>query len=134
MRRLALVTLALMLGYYILRVVAHGCNGSGCDWFIPISLLLPILILIASIITGVRGILEASGTGSNRRWTVSFAVVTVVALFGPIATLLVFRDSPDRFLPLATALVLAPPLVALVYSFRPSSDDGRRGSTTRNPS
>ncbi len=134
MRRLALVTLALVLGYYILRLVAQGCSGSGCDWFIPLSLLLPILVLIASIMTGVRGILEASGTGSNRRWMVWFVVVTVVAVVGPIGSLLVFRNSPDRFLLLATALVLAPPLLALIYSLRRSSADGSRGGATRNPS
>jgi hypothetical protein len=134
MRRLALVTLALLLGYYILRLVAQGCSGSGCDWFIPFSLLLPSLVLIASIMTGMRGIRYASGTRSNRRWTVPFVVVTLIAVVGPLASLLLFRDSPDRFVPLATALVLPPPLLGLIYSFRWSSADGRRGSTTRNPS
>jgi len=133
MRRLALVTLALVLGYYILRALAGRCSGTGCDWFTPLSLLLPMLVLIASTITGVWGTVRANATASTRSWTAPFVVATLLGVIGPIISLLVFRDSPDRFLPLATVLVLAPPLVALIYSFRRSSDDGRRGSATRNP-
>lgn len=113
------MTLAFLALYYLLRLVASNCSGAGCHWFIPFSLLLPLLVLTLVAITGVQAVLRTWKRSEDRPWTLVLAGLTVVSVAGPIIALAVFRDSPDRFVPTATVLVILLPLTALIYSFRP---------------
>lgn len=46
----------------------------------------------------------------------AIGVSTVLGVVGPIVSLLIFRDSPDQFVAVATVLVALPPVVVLTYS------------------
>lgn len=107
-----------MILYYILRLLASSCSGAGCDWFIPFSLLVPLLVLVLVAITGVQAVLRSWKRPQDRPWTLLLVALTVVGIVGPIVALALFRDSPDRFVPTATALLILLPIVALIYSFR----------------
>ena len=121
---LAVITLALLLLYHLLRFVASACSGSGCDVFIPLSLLLPLLIVLMLAITGVQAMAH-SGPASYARRTV-LGALTFIGVLGPIIALLVFRDRPDAFVWTSTVLVLLLPLAVIAYGL---SDRGRDGAT-----
>lgn len=112
-RILASVILVLIAPYFALRVAAAGCAGAACDAYIPLSLLLPLLVLGSVAVTGAVATVHA---GPGSRWFAALLVVTVLGVVGPVIALVVFRDSPDRFVPVATALELVVALVALGYS------------------
>jgi hypothetical protein len=115
-RVLAILTLALVAAFYILRAVAVRCAGPECEVYIPFSLLLPIAALILAAVTGALAILAAS----QRRqaiWLGLLGVCTLVSVLGPIASAFIYRDNPDLFVPVATALILLTPLGALIYTF-----------------
>jgi hypothetical protein len=59
LRAFAIGTLGLLAGYHALRIIAGQCSGAQCDWFIPVSLLLPLLILLVDAVTGVLAIATA---------------------------------------------------------------------------
>jgi hypothetical protein len=116
MRITAILTLVLLIAYYALRALAMQCAGSECEAYIPFSLLLPLAALVLAAVTGLLAI----GAARARRqgaWLALLTLCTVVSVAGPIASAFVFRDSPDLFVPVATALILPAPLAALVYSF-----------------
>ena len=77
MRVSAFLTLGLLVAYDIVRVVATSCSGLQCDIYIPLSLLVPLLILILAAVTGVLTISaarqRAHGTwlGPVRCWACS---------------------------------------------------------------
>jgi hypothetical protein len=106
----------LLIGYYILRLAAGNCTGSACDWFIPFSLLIPLLILVMLAITGISATSNAYRRQAGAGWALVLGALTVLGVIGPIVALAIFRDSPDPFVPLATVLVLLLPLCALLYS------------------
>ncbi len=110
----ALVTLALLVLYHLMRVAATACTGGGCDVYIPVSLLLPVLVLIGAAVSGVLAISAARREGA---WLLALIVCAVVGVGGPIVALLVLRDSPDSFVVTSTILVALVPVSALVYSF-----------------
>jgi heme/copper-type cytochrome/quinol oxidase subunit 3 len=115
-RVFAILTLGLLAVYYVLRAVVAQCSGNQCDVYIPLSLLLPLLILVMAAVTGLLAILSAR-QGAQRAWVGVLGVCTLLGVLGPIVSAVIFRDSPDVLVPLATVLVLLAPLSALIYSF-----------------
>jgi len=114
-RILAFLTLALLLAYHVMRIAATACSGSVCDAYIPLSLLLPILILVGSAVTGVVATLAAR---RDRSWLIVLGLCTAIGVAGPIVALALLRDSPDVFVVTSTILVALAPVGALSYSFR----------------
>ena len=105
--------LSLLSLYGVMRAIAIGCTGGGCDLFIPISLALPLLILAVGAIAGFTAIASARGSA----WFAWLIVSTVLGVAGPIVALLIFRDSPDRFVATAAFLEVQLAVVVLAYTF-----------------
>src|SRR6266851_1011798 len=103
----ALVTLILLGAYHLMRVAATGCVGSGCELYIPLSLLIPLLILGAAVVTSVLAI---SAAGHERTWLIALAACAAVGVLGPIAALVILRDNPDAFVITSTVLVALVPV------------------------
>jgi len=120
-RWLAAADIALVVVYFVMRELASVCTGAGCDVYIPISLLLPLLIFMASAITAV---LALAASRDSHAWFAGLMISTVLAVFGPIVALLIFKDNPDAFVAVGTLLVLQVAVVALAYTYirtRPTS-------------
>ncbi|HEX7264285.1 MAG TPA: hypothetical protein VF383_08930 [Candidatus Dormibacteraeota bacterium] len=115
LRVAAIITIALVIAYHLMRAAAVACVGDSCDIYIPLSLLLPLLALTGAVVTGLMAI---SAAWHEVRWLVALSICTVVGVFGPIVGLLVLRDSPDAFVVTSTILIALVPVSALVYSFR----------------
>jgi len=115
-RVLAILTFALIAAFYGLIALAGQCAGPECDIYIPFSLLLPLAALVLASITGYLAI-GASRARRQIGWLALLIICTIVSVAAPIASAFIFRDSPDLFVPVATALILFAPLAALVYSF-----------------
>jgi hypothetical protein len=115
-RILAILTFALVAAFYGLRALAGQCEGGECETYIPFSLLLPLAALVLAAVTGYLAI-GASRARRQAGWLALLIVCTIVSVAGPIACAIIFRDNPDLFVPIATALILFAPLAALVYSF-----------------
>jgi hypothetical protein len=126
-RILSIVVLALVAVYYVFRAVAAACSGAACDAYIPFSLLLPILILVASAITGAVAIALSRKDGPI--WTAVLLTATVLGVIGPIGALAIFRDQPDVLVPVATGLELLVPLCALAYTWSRRSTRGAEGES-----
>lgn len=127
-RTCAVFTLGLLVVYYALRALASQCSGGQCDtYYLPLSLLVPLLILVMTALTGIlaisaanRGGQQAHDEASKRRqltWLSVLTGCTILGVLGVIASAVVFRDSPDSFVTVATALSLFVPVSALIYSF-----------------
>jgi hypothetical protein len=97
-----------------MRIAATACSGSVCDAYIPLSLLLPLLVLVGAAVSGVLAI---SAARRERTWLVVLILGTAVGVIGPIIALVVLRDSPDAFVVTSTILVALAPVGALGYSF-----------------
>lgn len=119
LRVAAIITIALLITYHLMRAAAGSCVGEGCDIYLPLSLLLPLLGLIGAVVTGLMAI---SAAWHERMWLVALIIFTVVGVIGPIVGLFTLRDTPDAFVVTSTVLIALVPASALVYSFR-------RGST-----
>lgn len=121
---LALITLALLLAYHLLRLVAGSCSGLGCDLFIPFSLLLPLAIAIMVAITGLRAIADSTSRTPTRR--LLLGALTGIGIVGPIVALFVFRDQPDAFVWTATILIILLPVTVIAFRLarghRPTGD------------
>ncbi len=125
-RLFAASTLALMAAYYGSRGLAAGCTGIQCDAYIPLSLLLPLLVLLLVAVTGLlsiaaarQAVQAARDEGARRAqvaWLRLLVLFTLLGILGPIASLAVFRDSPDILVPVSTLLIVLVPLSALSYS------------------
>jgi ABC-type branched-subunit amino acid transport system permease subunit len=115
LRVAAIGTIALLIAYHLMRAAAAVCTGEGCDIYLPLSLLLPLLELIGAVVTGLMAI---SAAWRDRPWLLVLSVCTVVGVIGPIVGLFIFRDSPDAFVVTSTVLIALVPVSALVYSFR----------------
>jgi hypothetical protein len=113
-RVFAIAVIVLVGLYFLMRALATACTGGGCDVYIPISLLLPLLIFSASAVTAVLAIASARGLGA---WFAVLIISTVLAVIGPIVALLIFKDSPDAFVATGTVLELQLAVVAFAYSF-----------------
>ncbi len=110
----AIVTLVLLATYHVMRAAATACSGAACDTYIPLSLLLPVLVLFAAVLSALVAILSALRAGG---WLVVLIVCAVVGVVGPIVALVFLRDSPDDFVVTSTILVALVPVSGLVYSF-----------------
>ena len=115
----AVVTIALLVVYHLTRAAATACSGPACDWYIPVSLLLPLMILAGAVVTGVTA---TSAARNDATWRIVLGACTAISVAGPIVALIVLRDSPDPFVVSSTILVLIAPAAALVYSFMPRTD------------
>lgn len=111
--RLALITLALLVLYHGMRLLAATCNGSGCDWFIPFSLLLPLAIFIMVGVTGLDAIAHSRASAASRRPLVG--ALAAIGFLGPIVVLFVFRDRPDAFVWTSTLLISLLPAVVIAF-------------------
>jgi hypothetical protein len=96
--------------------------------------LLPLLILVMVGITGARASAIASRQIDRRGWAIALGAFTAVGILGPVASLLIFRDSPDRFVLVATILVALVPLAALAYTLLRVSGGGLPRGTSRDSS
>jgi hypothetical protein len=115
-RVFAILAVVLVLAYYGLRALAGQCAGPECEAYIPFSLLLPLAALVIAAISCWLAI----GAARQRRqggWLVLLPICLIISLVGPIASAYVFRDNPDIFVPVATALILLAPILALIHSF-----------------
>ena len=120
-RVFAVAVIVLVAAYFVMRALATACTGGGCDVYIPVSLLLPLLIFVATAVTAVLALASARGLGA---WFAILTISTVLAVLGPIVALLVFKDSPDAFVATGTVLELQLAVVALAYTYirtRPAS-------------
>jgi hypothetical protein len=115
----AVITLALLAGYFGLRAAATACAGVQCDVYIPFSALVPALVLVAGAVTGGLAVAHAR-KASRGAWTWALAALTVLGVLGPLVSLAVLRDRPDTFVLVASVLSVLVPLAALAYSFAPS--------------
>jgi uncharacterized membrane protein HdeD (DUF308 family) len=113
-RTFAIITLVLLGGYHVMRVIVAQCSGAACDAYIPLSLLLPLLVLASAVVTALLAIAHARADGT---WLIILVATAAVGVLGPVVSLIVLRDNPDAFVILSTVLVLLIPVSALVYSF-----------------
>lgn len=81
-------------------------------------MLLPLAILVLVALTGWQAFHTTSAGRAPDPWAAIFAALTVLGLVGPLLALLVFRDSPDRFLLIASLLTVPLPLAVLAYGLR----------------
>ena len=117
-RLFAIITLVLLCGYHVMRAIVAQCNGSACDAYIPLSLLVPLLVLASAVVTALLAIVHARG---DRNWVIVLAATATLGVLGPVCSLIVLRDNPDNFVILSTMLVFLVPLSALLYSFSRSA-------------
>lgn len=113
-RLLAAAVIVLLVADFALRAVASGCAGAGCDVYIPISALIPLLVLVMALVTGI---VATTSARHDHTWFTVLLGATVLSVLGPAVALLVFKDSPDTFVPVSTGLVLLVPIAALAYTF-----------------
>jgi hypothetical protein len=111
----AIVTLALLIIYHLTRAAAAACQGERCDFYLPLSLLLPLLVVAAAAVTGV---LAAMSARRQTPWLLTLGAAAIVSVVGPSILLFFLRDSPDAFVISATVVVALVPVVALIYTLR----------------
>jgi hypothetical protein len=99
--------------YYVLRVAAGGCSGAACDVYVLPSLGIPLLALVA---VGATTLLALRASVRRRPWFVLIAVAGAMGTAGPLVALGILRDEPDLLVPIATGLLVLPPIAALAYS------------------
>jgi hypothetical protein len=97
-----------------MRLAATACTGSVCDAYIPLSLLLPVLVLAGAVASGGLAI---SAARRERTWLLALSACTAIAVIGPTTAILFLRDSPDAFVVSSTILVALAPVSALAYTF-----------------
>ena len=115
----AVLALLLLGGYHVLRLAASRCSGTQCDAYIPLSLLVPILVMVMVAVTGVLAIRDARA--HDRLWSTPLIASTVLGTAGPVVAAAVFRDHPDVAVAVATVLFLQAPLSAVAYTLRSRS-------------
>jgi hypothetical protein len=110
------LALLLLGAYHLVRLAASRCTGPQCDAYIPLSLLVPILIVVAGATAGALASRDASA--NDRPWLIPLIVATTLGCAGPMVAVLLFRDQPDVVVVLATVLFLQAALAALAYTLR----------------
>ena len=123
---MAVGTLGLLGAYYVLRGMARGCSGVVCDLYIPISLLLPLSILVLVAVSGGRAMIRARSARRDVpdvttktalwRWSVVLGVCTLLSVAGPVGIAVQWRDNPDLVVVAATLLVMLTPISILSYN------------------
>jgi hypothetical protein len=112
----AVLALLLLVAYHALRFGVSRCSGPQCDSYIPLSLLVPIAVVVMVAVTGSLALLDARVR--RRAWLVPLIVATVLGVAGPVVAVAIFRDQPDMVVAVATVLFLQAPLAALAYTIR----------------
>jgi hypothetical protein len=112
----AVLTLLLLATYHSLRLAAAQCSGVQCDWYIPPSLVLPILIVMVIGLTGFVAMLAARRRRAAGGWFGVLFICTVLGVIGPIVALAVLKR-PDDLVTVSTVLFLLTPVSALVFSY-----------------
>lgn len=115
----AVLALLLLGAYHALRLAAGRCSGGQCDIYIPLSLLVPILLVVMVAVSGVVAIRDARAR--HRRWSIALTASTVLGTAGPVVAAAIYRDQPDAVVAVATVLFAQAPLLALAYALRSSS-------------
>ena len=111
-RWLAGAVIVLLAAYFVMRALATACTGGGCDAYIPVSLLLPLLVFGTAAATGLTASVAARGSA----WFVWLVISTILAVGGPLVALLVLKDSPDAFVATGTVLELQVAVVTLAFT------------------
>jgi hypothetical protein len=114
----SVAAILLLAGYQVLRLVAAQCSGAQCDVYIPLSLLVPIAVLVVGAVAGSLASVDARGR--SRTWLGVLVIATLLSVVGPPLAVLFFGDNPDAVVAAATVLLLLAPAAALAYSFRTS--------------
>lgn len=118
-RLLAVGILVLIAVFWVLRLIAAGCTGSGCDEYIPFSLLIPALTLA---MVAIAGGLATARARRGSSWIAVLLISTLPGVVGPPVSLLIFSENPDAFVVVATALELLVAFAVLGYSFSPGAN------------
>jgi hypothetical protein len=113
LRALSLAIVLLVVAYWGLRVAATACTGTGCDVYIPFSLMLPVAAIFLAGFTGAYAGREAR---NDRTWAVVLNACAGLAFFGPILAATLIRGENDLLVALATVLVLTVPASVGLYS------------------
>ncbi len=113
-RVLAVVIVAVVLIYHLLRVMASRCTGAACDWYIPLSLLLPLTAIVLAAVTAGLAAYEAR---ARRAWTVVLAASGILASIGTILAAMILSDN-DTKVWVATVFVLTVPLTVFLSASR----------------
>ena len=116
----AVVALALLAAYSVLRAAAGQCSGAQCDAYIFPSLVLPLVVVIAVGVTGGLAIHLALRTSGS--WLGILIVTTVLGVIGPPVALAIFRDQPDSLVFVASVLLVQGPVAALVFTINESPE------------
>jgi len=107
---LSAVVVLVVVIYHALRLMASGCSGGGCDWYIPFSLFLPIIAILLAALTAAFAAYEAR---AQRGWSVLLGVCGVLASIGSILAALALSDN-DAKVWVSTLLVLTVPVAVAV--------------------
>ena len=120
MKRISLVaggSLGLVVAYHALRLAAGQCVGGGCDAYIPLSLLLPVAMLVSAGVSGLWAMAEALRRKQGL-WATGLGACTLLSIGGTVAAAVIWRDSPDLLVGIATVLIALTPVIVLVYGLR----------------
>ena len=113
-RTLAVVIVAVVLIYHVLRAMASQCTGGGCDWYIPFSLFLPLIAIMLAVVTAA---LAAYAARARKAWSMVLGMAGVLASIGTILEAMLLSDN-DTKVWVATAFVLCVPLVVFMSAWR----------------
>jgi hypothetical protein len=117
-RALAVVIVAVVLVYHVLRVTASRCTGGACDWYIPFSLFLPLIAILLAVLTAGFG---AYAARARRGWSALLGMSGILASIGTILAAMIFSDN-DTKVWVATVLVLTVPLAVFASAaWRPTT-------------
>ena len=114
----AVVALALLAGYSVLRAAAGQCSGAECDAYIIPSVALPLAAVVAVAVTG--GLAISSALRESRPWLGILIATTVLGVLGPPVAVAIFRDQPDSLIFVASVLLVQGPVAALVFTIAES--------------
>ena len=116
-RAFAVVVVAIVLVYHVLRVMASQCAGGGCDWYIPFSLLLPIIAILVA--TGTAAF-AAYAARAHKVWSAVLGMSGILASIGTILGAMMLSDNDSKVW-LGTVFVLTVPLSVLISAGRSPS-------------
>src|SRR5438270_12122057 len=101
-RTLAVVIVAVVLIYHVLRAMSSQCTGGACDWYISFSLFLPLIAIMLAVVTAALAAYEAR---ARKAWNMVLGIAGVLASIGTILEAMLLSDNHTKAL-VATAFVL----------------------------
>src|SRR5436305_10751736 len=113
-RTLAVVIVAVVLIYHVLRAMASQCTGGGCDWYIPFSLFLPLIAIMLAVVTAALAAYEAR---ARKAWSMVLGTAGLLASIGTILEAMILSDN-DTKVWIATAFVLVVPVMVFTSAWR----------------